>query len=56
MTNDGHKKDSVEDGLKNNFDVFREEECVTFAEALWMYTVGASIAANCENLLGQVRS
>lgn len=34
--------------------VFRPEECVSFAEALWMYTVGAAYAANCEHVLGQV--
>lgn len=35
--------------------VFRPEERVSFAEALWMYTVGAAFAANCEHVLGQVR-
>jgi hypothetical protein len=36
--------------------VFRAEECLSFSEALWMYTIGAAFAANCEHVLGQVRA
>jgi predicted amidohydrolase YtcJ len=35
-------------------DIFRPEERVDFAEALWMYTIGAAYAANSEHFLGQV--
>jgi hypothetical protein len=34
--------------------VFRPEECLSFAEALWLYTVGAAYAGSCEQVLGQV--
>ena len=34
--------------------VFRPSECLTFAEALHIYTVGASYAANCEHVLGKI--
>ena len=49
--------DSIADGVDHDEieNVFRPEECVNFAEALWMYTIGAAYAANCENILGQVR-
>jgi cytosine/adenosine deaminase-related metal-dependent hydrolase len=31
---------------------YRPEECLTFSEALWAYTVGAAFAAECERDLG----
>ena len=36
-------------------EVFRPEECLTFAESLWTYTCGAAIACNAENLLGNLK-
>lgn len=39
---------------KNN-EVFRPEECLTFAESLWIYTSGAAIACNAENVLGNIK-
>lgn len=38
---------------KNN-EIFRPEECLTFAESLWIYTSGAAIACNAENFLGNI--
>jgi hypothetical protein len=35
-------------------EVFRPEECLTFAEALWIYTVGAAKAAGAETYLGRI--
>jgi hypothetical protein len=35
-------------------DVFRPAERLTFDEALWLYTIGAAYAANCEEVLGRV--
>ena len=34
-------------------EVFRSEERLEFAQALWMYTVGAAYAAHCEHILGR---
>lgn len=36
------------------FDTFRPEERLTFAEALWLYTVGAAFAAGSEGHLGRL--
>eukprot|EP00603_Paraphysomonas_imperforata_P000486 CAMPEP_0114436556 /NCGR_PEP_ID=MMETSP0103-20121206/13524_1 /TAXON_ID=37642 ORGANISM="Paraphysomonas imperforata, Strain PA2" /NCGR_SAMPLE_ID=MMETSP0103 /ASSEMBLY_ACC=CAM_ASM_000201 /LENGTH=987 /DNA_ID=CAMNT_0001606851 /DNA_START=116 /DNA_END=3077 /DNA_ORIENTATION=+ len=41
--------------VEGKVEVFRPEERVNFAEALWMYTVGAAFAANTEHFLGQVK-
>lgn len=35
-------------------EVFRPEEALSLAEALWIYTVGAAYAAGCENFLGSL--
>jgi hypothetical protein len=35
-------------------EVFRPEEALSFAEALWIYTVGAAYAAGCETFLGSL--
>eukprot|EP01036_Dinobryon_divergens_P027009 gene27009-35715_t len=35
-------------------EVFRSEERLEFAQALWMYTVGAAYAAHCEHILGRI--
>jgi len=35
--------------------IYRPEECLSFAEALWMYTVGGALAAQCEDVLGKLR-
>lgn len=40
---------------RNNTEVFRPTECLSFAEALWTYTVGGAIAGNCENILGNLK-
>ena len=34
--------------------VFRPEECLTFAEALWIYTVEGAYTAGYEQLLGRI--
>jgi hypothetical protein len=34
--------------------VFRSDECLTFAQALWLYTIGAAKAANVENCMGKL--
>lgn len=36
-------------------DVFRPAERLSFAQALWTYTVGAAYACQCENVLGQLK-
>jgi predicted amidohydrolase YtcJ len=36
-------------------DVYRGEECLSFSEALWIYTVGGAFAAGCENMLGAIK-
>ena len=36
-------------------EVFRAEEALSFAEALWIYTVGAAYAAGCETFLGSLK-
>lgn len=36
-------------------DVYRPEECLSFAEALYMYTVGAAYASCSESVLGRVQ-
>ena len=36
------------------YDQFRPEEKLTFAEALWIYTVGAAHAAGSEGFLGRL--
>jgi hypothetical protein len=35
-------------------DVFRPEECLSFAEALGLYTTGAAAAAGCEAFMGRI--
>lgn len=35
-------------------EVFGAEEALSFAEALWIYTVGAAYAAGCETFLGSL--
>ena len=34
--------------------VFRAEECLSFSEALWLYTIGAAYAAGSEGFLGRL--
>lgn len=34
--------------------VFREDEKLSFAEALWSYTIGGAYAAGCEDKLGRI--
>jgi hypothetical protein len=34
--------------------VFRAEECLSFAEALWTYTQGGAFAGDCEGSLGRI--
>lgn len=34
--------------------VFRPSERLTFAESLWLYTIGAAYAGNCEKVLGKI--
>ena len=34
--------------------VFRPEECLSFSEALWLYTIGAAYAAGSEGFLGRL--
>ena len=34
--------------------IFREEEQLTFAESLWIYTYGSAYAAHCEHELGML--
>lgn len=34
--------------------VFRQAECLTFAEALYIYTKGGAYAAKCEHVLGSI--
>lgn len=36
-------------------DIFRPEECLSFDEALWIYTAGAAYAAGCEDTLGAIK-
>lgn len=35
---------------------YRPEECFTFSEALWTYTIGAAFAAQCESNLGRIEN
>ena len=35
-------------------EAFRAEEALSFAEALWIYTLGAAYAAGCETFLGSL--
>jgi hypothetical protein len=35
---------------------YRPEECLSFSEALWMYTVGSAYAAQCESDLGRLEN
>lgn len=44
------------DAADGSTDVFRPEECLSFAEALWMYTVGGAFAGNCEGSLGRIEN
>lgn len=44
--------DEIEIAAKGS--VFRPDERLSFGEALWMYTVGGSYAANCEGTLGRI--
>lgn len=37
-------------------EIFRPEERLSFAEALWIYTVGAALAAGCEHFLGSLET
>jgi predicted amidohydrolase YtcJ len=34
--------------------VYRPEECLSFSEALWIYTMGAAYAAGCDHVLGSI--
>ena len=43
--------DSVDDHAAS---VFRPEECLTFAEAVALYTTGAAVAAHAESFLGKI--
>jgi hypothetical protein len=38
----------------NPTDIFRPSERLSFDEALWLYTIGAAYAANCERVLGKI--
>lgn len=42
------------DGSEQQPEVFRPEERLSFAEALWIYTTGAAYAAGCEGFLGSL--
>eukprot|EP00595_Chromulina_sp_UTEXLB2642_P002474 CAMPEP_0196764132 /NCGR_PEP_ID=MMETSP1095-20130614/5411_1 /TAXON_ID=96789 ORGANISM="Chromulina nebulosa, Strain UTEXLB2642" /NCGR_SAMPLE_ID=MMETSP1095 /ASSEMBLY_ACC=CAM_ASM_000446 /LENGTH=236 /DNA_ID=CAMNT_0042118839 /DNA_START=51 /DNA_END=758 /DNA_ORIENTATION=- len=35
-------------------EVYRPQECLSFSEALWIYTIGGSYACNKENSLGSI--
>jgi len=41
-------------GDDDDYEVYKPDECLTFSEALWIYTVGSALAANCENDLGSI--
>ena len=43
-----HSRDDVSD-------IYRPEECLSFNEALWIYTMGGAYAAGCENMLGAIK-
>eukprot|EP00606_Chrysophyceae_sp_TOSAG23-5_P000348 GSChrysophyteH2.ASY1.ANO1.946.1 assembled CDS len=36
--------------------VFRPEECLGFAEALWTYTVGGALSCGCDHILGRLEA
>ena len=40
----------------SQIDVFRPSECLTFAEALWIYTVGSAYACGSEGILGEIEN
>lgn len=50
-----HNEEKEEDGhgFKRQH-VFLPEECLTFAEALWLYTVGGAYACQSESTLGKI--
>ena len=39
---------------RDSSDVFKREECLTFSEALWLYTIGGAYACGMEHLLGRI--
>jgi len=38
----------------NPSEIFKKEECLTFAEALWTYTIGGAHACGMEHLVGRI--
>ena len=40
---------------RNSSDVFKPEERLSFSQALWTYTVGASTCSKTEDVLGQIK-
>jgi hypothetical protein len=44
----------AEPDTSNAEDIFRPSERLSFDEALWLYTIGAAYAANCEQVLGKI--
>ncbi len=53
-----HRSNQMRLGAADQSDAqeFRPEEKLSFAEALWLYTVGAAYAAKCEHVLGRVEA
>jgi hypothetical protein len=52
-----HKGQAVPDEkIEISMDVYWPDECLTFAEALWMYTIGASFASFSESRSGCISS
>jgi len=49
-------RDAIFRSSKSGDEVYKPEECLTFAEALWMYTREAAYAAGCENDLGSIQN
>ena len=54
IRNSAEKVRDVDQLSPNKPEVFRPEEALSFAEALWIYTVGAAYAAGCETFLGSL--
>jgi Amidohydrolase family len=52
--NSAGKARDIDDLSPPQIEVFRPEEALSFAEALWVYTVGAAYAAGCETFLGSL--
>jgi len=45
-----HRRSRVDES-----EIFKSEECLTFAEALWTYTIGGAYACGMEHLVGQIK-